>query len=105
MRAARPPGSPVAQGSEEHAPKADLAVGRPVKGNAAAPVRIVAFSDFTCHYCQQAPMCWNEIMKKYGKNVSLVYKHMPLDEQGPGMLAPATSWPWPRRARARLEIL
>ena len=28
--------------------------GRPVKGNAAAPVRIVAFSDFTCHYCQQA---------------------------------------------------
>mgnify|MGYP002315849204 FL=1 len=29
----------------------------------------------------------DEIMKKYGKNVSLVYKHMPLDEQGPGMLA------------------
>ena len=48
--------------------------GRPVKGNAAAPVRIVAFSDFTCHYCQQATHV-------------LVYKHMPLDEQGPGMLA------------------
>lgn len=75
--------------------------GRPVKGNAAAPVRIVAFSDFTCHYCQQATHVLDEIMKKYGKNVSLVYKHMPLDEQGPGMLAPATSWPWPRRARAR----
>ena len=28
-----------------------------------------------------------DLMKKYGKNVSLVYKHMPLDEQGPGMLA------------------
>lgn len=61
--------------------------GRPVKGNAAAPVRIVAFSDFTCHYCQQATHVLDEIMKKYGKNVSLVYKHMPLDEQGPGMLA------------------
>ena len=60
---------------------------RPVKGNAAAPVRIVAFSDFTCHYCQQATHVLDEIMKKYGKNVSLVYKHMPLDEQGPGMLA------------------
>ena len=61
--------------------------GRPVKGNAAAPVRIVAFSDFTCHYCQQATHVLDEVMKKYGKNVSLVYKHMPLDEQGPGMLA------------------
>ena len=61
--------------------------GRPVKGNAAAPVRIVAFSDFTCHYCQQATRVLDEVMKKYGKNVSLVYKHMPLDEQGPGMLA------------------
>ena len=65
-------------------------------------MRIVAFSDFTCHYCQQATHVLDEIMKKYGKNVSLVYKHMPLDEQGPGMLAArATSWPWPRRARAR----
>lgn len=61
--------------------------GRPVKGNASAPVRIVAFSDFTCHYCQQATQVLDAIMKKYGKNVSLVFKHMPLDEQGAGMLA------------------
>ena len=65
-----------------------LAVGPPGQGQcAAAPVRIVAFSDFTRHYCQQATHVLDEIMKKYGKNVSLVYKHMPLDEQGPGMLA------------------
>ena len=60
---------------------------RPVKGRASAPVRIVAFSDFTCHYCQQATQVLDAVLKKYGRNVSLVFKHMPLDEQGPGMLA------------------
>lgn len=58
--------------------------GRPVLGNRNAPVRIVAFSDFTCHYCMQASQTIKDIMRKYGDKVSYVFKHLPMDEKGVG---------------------
>ncbi len=51
---------------------------RPVWGDAAAPVTIVEFSDFTCPYCAQASATLAKLKKLYGNKVNLVFKHAPL---------------------------
>lgn len=51
---------------------------RPVRGDENAPVTIVAFSDFTCPYCQQGATTVERILADYGKKVRYVFKHMPL---------------------------
>jgi protein-disulfide isomerase len=48
------------------------------KGPATAPVTIVEFSDFQCPYCKRAASTVNEISKKYGDKVSIVFKDLPL---------------------------
>lgn len=63
--------------------------GRPILGNPKAKVKIVAFSDFTCHFCAQASKNLDTVFKEYGDNVALIFKHLPLDEKGPGGLASA----------------
>lgn len=68
--------------------KAALA-GRPSTGGSDAKVQIIAFTDFTCHYCQQASHTIDAIMHNYGKKVRLVFKSLPLDEKGPGAVAAA----------------
>lgn len=79
-----------AQWKEDLARKKDVRLaGRPVLGNPDAKVKIVAFSDFTCHYCAQASKTVDAIRKQYGDKVALVFKHLPLDEKGPGGLASA----------------
>lgn len=55
---------------------------RPVMGDPKAKVRIVAFSDFTCHFCQQASQVLDVLMKQYGKEVCFVFKHLPMEEKG-----------------------
>ncbi|WP_394826146.1 DsbA family protein [Pendulispora albinea] len=50
----------------------------PVRGNAAAKVTIVEFSDFECPYCQRASGTVEQILKDYGGRVKLVFRHMPL---------------------------
>ncbi|MBD5607891.1 MAG: thioredoxin domain-containing protein [Desulfovibrio sp.] len=62
---------------------------RPVLGNKDAKVKIIAFSDFTCHFCEQASKTLDAIREEYGDDVALVFKHLPLDEKGPGALASA----------------
>ena len=61
--------------------------GRPVLGPAEAPVTIVAFSDFTCPYCEQGAHTVRQLLKSYGKNVRYVFKHMPLGKDSPSRLA------------------
>lgn len=51
---------------------------RAIRGEANAPVTIIAFSDFTCPYCQQGAATVERIMADYGKKVRYVFKHMPL---------------------------
>lgn len=51
---------------------------RPMRGDEQAPVTIVAFSDFTCPYCQQGAATVERILADYGKKVRYVFKHMPL---------------------------
>lgn len=62
---------------------------RPILGNPNAKVKIIAFSDFTCHFCEQASHNIETLRKEYGNDVSFVFKHYPLDEKGPGGLASA----------------
>lgn len=57
---------------------------RPVLGSPKAKVRIVAFSDFSCHFCQQASGTVDSLLQEFGKDVCLVFKNFPLDEKGVG---------------------
>lgn len=68
-------------------PKKVQLEGRPVLGPRDARVRIVAFSDFTCHFCEQASKSVEALRKTYPTEVCLVFKHLPLDEKGPGGVA------------------
>ena len=47
-------------------------------GPANAPVTIVEFSDFQCPFCSRAEGVVDEVMKKYGNKVHLVYRDYPL---------------------------
>lgn len=63
--------------------------GRPILGNPDAKVKIVAFSDFTCHFCEMAAKNIETLRKEYGNDTALIFKHLPLDEKGPGGVASA----------------
>lgn len=49
-----------------------------VQGLADAPVTITIFSDFQCPYCSKLNPLLQQVMKKYPKQVKLVYKFFPL---------------------------
>ena len=52
--------------------------GRIIRGNPAAPVTIVEFTDFQCPYCSSGARTVSAIMAKYDGKVNLVVKHYPL---------------------------
>ncbi|MDR1856789.1 MAG: thioredoxin domain-containing protein [Desulfovibrio sp.] len=68
-------------------PKKVRLEGRPTLGQSGAKVRIVGFTDFTCHYCQQASEMLNVVLKEYGRNVCFVFKSMTFEEKGVAGLA------------------
>jgi protein-disulfide isomerase len=51
----------------------------PVRGNPAAPVTVVEFSDFQCPYCVRARPTVNRVRETYGDKVRWVFRHFPLD--------------------------
>jgi protein-disulfide isomerase len=51
----------------------------PVKGAATPAVTIVEFSDFECPFCNEVQTVLKQVLEKYGKDVRLVFKHMPLE--------------------------
>ena len=51
----------------------------PVKGSANPRVTIVEFSDFECPFCNQVQSTLKQIVESYGRDVRLVFKHMPLE--------------------------
>lgn len=55
-------------------PKEVALEGRPSRGPADAPVTLVAFSDFTCAYCQQAAFTVETLLKRYPDKIRYVYK-------------------------------
>ena len=51
----------------------------PARGSADPRVTIVEFSDFECPFCNQVQSTLKEILEKYGGEVRLVFKHLPLE--------------------------
>jgi protein-disulfide isomerase len=57
----------------------DVAVGAsPVKGNPAAKITIVEFSDFQCPYCSRGNETAQQVLKAYPNDVKIVFKNLPL---------------------------
>jgi protein-disulfide isomerase len=59
-------------------PKLDLRADDPVRGNKAAPVTIVLFSDFECPFCSRVEPTLKQALGAYGEKVKVVWKHQPL---------------------------
>jgi len=53
----------------------DLSGSRASRGPENAPVTIVEYSDFLCHYCGQAAGTVKTLLERHPKDVRLVYKH------------------------------
>ena len=51
----------------------------PVKGATNPVVTIVEFSDFECPFCKQVQSVLRQIVETYGREVRLVFKHLPLE--------------------------
>lgn len=51
----------------------------PAKGSTKPAVTIVEFSDFECPFCNEVQATLKQVMQNYGKDVRLVFKHMPLE--------------------------
>ena len=52
--------------------------GSPVKGDAAAPVSIIVFTDFQCPYCIKLNPVLEQVYEKNKGKVKLIFKNMPL---------------------------
>ena len=61
--------------------------GRIIRGNPAAPVTIVEYSDFECPYCTRASQAVEELMRRNPDKIRLVFKHTPLANHKNAMIA------------------
>lgn len=50
----------------------------PFTGGADAKVEVVEFSDFQCPFCSKGATIMNELKKKYGSKIKIVFKNFPL---------------------------
>lgn len=62
------------------APRYTIAVAAedPVRGNAAAPITIVEFSDYQCPFCARVNPTLAKVRETYGDKVKIVFKDYPL---------------------------
>jgi protein-disulfide isomerase len=51
----------------------------PVRGAPKPVVTIVEFSDFECRFCRDVQATLKQVLESYGKDVRLVFKHLPLE--------------------------
>jgi protein-disulfide isomerase len=59
-------------------PKLDVRSDDPIRGNRAAPVTIVLFSDFQCPFCSRVEPTIKQALQAYGDRIRVVWKHQPL---------------------------
>lgn len=50
-----------------------------VWGNKSAAITIIEYSDFECPYCKRGRSTVEEVTKKYGDKVRVIFKNLPLD--------------------------
>jgi len=55
----------------------------PRRGPAAAPVTIVEFTDFQCPYCKNVQPVLKQLLSKYGDQLSLAFKDLPIQSLHP----------------------
>jgi protein-disulfide isomerase len=53
--------------------------GSPMLGAEKAAVTIVEFSDFECRFCREVQPALKQILESHGKDVRLIFKHLPLE--------------------------
>jgi protein-disulfide isomerase len=74
--------APPAQVAAAPTPRTGVAVAirrdDPARGDPRAPVTVVEFSDFQCPFCSRALPAVSELEKTFGKDVRVVWKHLPL---------------------------
>jgi predicted DsbA family dithiol-disulfide isomerase len=51
----------------------------PAKGSTKPAVTIVEFSDFECPFCSEVQTTLKQLLQTYGKDLRLVFKHLPLE--------------------------
>ena len=61
----------------------------PTRGPADAPVLLVEFADFRCHYCKKAAPVLERILKAYPNDVRLAFIHLPFVSPDSGRAAVA----------------
>ena len=54
-----------------------------IRGNPAAPVTLVEYSDFECPFCKRFHVTAKQLVDESGGRVKWVYRHFPLDELHP----------------------
>jgi protein-disulfide isomerase len=64
----------------------------PTTGSEARNIVLVEFSDFQCPFCAKAHDTLKQFMKEHGNEVTLVYKHLPLDIHPEAFPAAQASW-------------
>ena len=60
------------------APGSSIPLGSPIRGDVNAPVKIIEFTDFECHFCGQVQPALLKALQTYPTQVSLVFKNFPL---------------------------
>lgn len=53
-----------------------------IRGNPAARVKVIEFSDFECPFCKRFHPTMKQLIDEYGRagEVAIIYRHFPLDE-------------------------
>jgi protein-disulfide isomerase len=87
MKGAKAPGAAAANNAPANAPKGPgastevykVAVGdAPTKGAKQPKVTIIEFSDFQCPFCSRVVPTMTSLLKDYGNDVSVTFRHNPL---------------------------
>ena len=82
--------APSAGGAAAAGQVYNLKVGNsPVKGNPNAKVTIIEFSDYQCPFCKKIEPVIAEVKKKYGDDVRVVWKDLPLTSIHPNAMPAA----------------
>lgn len=77
----------VAQWEKDRTQPKKVNYDRPILGDPKAPVTIVAYSDFTCHFCAQADMVTKEVLAQRPRETRLIFKNFPKKDDPVGRLA------------------